>query len=154
MSALTHSTKAMPVHWEKWKPCWRPKGSWVNSGEEKWPHWRKRSKPKWGTWRWKTASYESLQSENKFVKDHHIDFFTSKLCSFFIKYDIQLLQSVSLFWDCIFVISQPKWLEFRFQAHFLNDIWTYWISAFYLLYFQSYETFSGNHQKVQRKFLA
>ena len=36
----------------------------------------------------------------------------------------------------ILVISQPKWLKFCFQAHFLNIFG-------HLLYFQSYVTFNG-----------
>ena len=41
----------------------------------------------------------------------------------------------------IFFVSQPKWLKFGLQAHF-QKVFGHKISALYLLYFQSYETFS------------
>ena len=53
---------------------------------------------------------------------------------------------ITWFWDSGYLCHfSTEMAEIWCAGTFFQDVWTYKISAFYLLYFQSYETFSGNH---------
>ena len=50
------------------------------------------------------------------------------------------------FWDSRYLCHfSTEMAEILFPGTFSKGVWTHKISALYLLYFQSYETFSGNH---------
>ena len=52
----------------------------------------------------------------------------------------------TLFWDSGYLCHfSTEMAEIWSPGTFSKGVWTHKISALYLLYFQSYETFSGNH---------
>ena len=82
------------------------------------------------------------------VHCRHFEGKVSSICSNYYTTAVTYTESGTpmLNWDSRYICHfSTEMAEAWSPGTSFQDVWTYKISALYLLYFKSYETFSGNH---------